>query len=340
MNKRTNHWYLFDIAFRGAVNVRKASLRTWAVWMVLIVGFLVAIQLGVVRPDQHPVLVQLVLPVIVGLAIGIPIWRAKTRAARVPGQYVAALKAPDPAEVVEIVRRSMEAADAFPDIDAYRAQSTALALALYGREDEARAALAAVPWGAKAPLIQATGLSAEAVVVLLCRRDAASALALANKARELASISPNLPGAAATARYHATVVGVSEALAGELPAASRAALEASSANARLVPLRVLSLFGLAAAAERDGDGARADELRRTLLELAPHCAPLQLTVASFTTDGTSSSGVVASAISAGGDQGIAARAKARAAPIKVLVLWVVVLAAFLAIWRFLDAGSP
>lgn len=116
MNKRTNHWYLFDIAFRGAVNVRKASLRTWAVWMVLIVGFLVAIQLGVVRPDQHPVLVQLVLPVIVGLAIGIPIWRAKTRAARVPGQYVAALKAPDPAEVVEIVRRSMEAADAFESV--------------------------------------------------------------------------------------------------------------------------------------------------------------------------------------------------------------------------------
>lgn len=48
---------------------------------------------------------------------------------------------------------------------------------------------------------------------------------------------------------------------------------------------------------------------------------------SFTTDGAAPSGVVAAAI-ATGDQGVAARTKARFAPTKVLLLWVVVLAAF------------
>src|SRR6185436_19165631 len=207
-----------------------------------------------------------VMPIIVVVIVSVPLARAFWLRANVRKAYAQALRADGPDRLVAVVARAMRSARSLPDLAAFSAQSTALAYALYGREDEAFRSLAAVEWKGRGPLIQAVGLSAEGLVELLCRRNVARALELTRRARALASLSAAVPGAAATERYHATLVGIAEAVQGTASASSVRAMEEAAADERQPALRVLGSFGLAVIGEQSGDTDRARVLRARLAE--------------------------------------------------------------------------
>jgi hypothetical protein len=195
--------------------------------------------------------------------------------------YLRALEEPGPHALVTMLEQSFRKASFMPDIDAHRAQAVAIAYALYGHGEDAMRALAPVNWGKRAPLIQSTGLIAEALTELFCAGDAQHALERCTKARALASVSKALPGAAQSEKFVRTCVALCEVLANGGTEQSVRALEAG-ATSRLVPLmRILASFGLAVAMEQRGDVARARALRSYLLDVAPHCAPLRRTAEDF-----------------------------------------------------------
>jgi hypothetical protein len=97
----------------------------------------------------------------------------------------------------------------------------------------------------------------------------------------MAVVSARVPGAAQTARAHATCVALAEALSGAPPPPSLAALEASAAQPAYPALQVIATFALAIAAERAGDPERAERHRAFLRRTAPHCAPLHAGAGAF-----------------------------------------------------------
>lgn len=353
MSKKENHWYLLGATVQLLGETMRP--RAWQVglWLLLVAGLSLGLQTGALEailekassPAFVPVFTVVFLVVVLGGALIVRRWRQ----AGVRSGSLQALLDPGPERVIEVVARSLKGARMLPDADAFSAQARAVALALYGRGEEARRALAEVSWGSKAPLIQAIGLSAEGIVELLCRRDVDGALEKCRKARVLASVNPVLPGAAQTDRYHATCVAVAEALSGAGVGADLHWLEEGAADGRFPQLQLLASFGLAAAMDRSGHGGRAAELRAYILCVAPHCSPLHLRPDEFlaTEPGpeVSSPAPVSSSLWSAEQVGGAAAWK-RTTRRKVLKvsgivvgLWLAMVVMFVAMWAFFNEAK-
>ncbi len=329
-------------AFRGVYKPRFGVT-------ILSVGFALAMLVGFETGVLASMPVWL-LPLIVAVAI---FGSAFFRRGAARASYVRGLQAPEPGPLVASVDKTLAAARALPDHDAYLAQSRAVAYVLYGRGDEAMRALAAVDWNAKAPIIQAIGVSAEGLVALFCRRDAARALELCRQARALASVSGVVPGASQTARYHGVCVGVCEAVAGSITTDPRKALEEAAAEVKYPSLQLFACFGLALVREQEGNQAGARALRDYIAAMAPHAAPLRLTPAELSSGppvgasggSTDESSSVAAVLAAGPPPSAAtvvpgaARRGATKAALRLVGLWGVLIIAFLVVWSFMSAGK-
>jgi hypothetical protein len=340
MSKRDNHWYLVEVAINS---LRRAFGGRWKIvvpiWIGLVLIFFAIFQAGGVAPDVFGRLLGLLVAVVAT----VPLTRAFWIRANVRKAYAQALRADGPDQLVAVVARAMRTARSLPDLAAFSAQATALAYALYGREDEAFRSLSAVEWKGRAPLIQAVGLSAEGLVELLCRRNVSRALELTRRARALASLSAAVPGAAATERYHGTLVGLAEAMQGTASAMSVRAMEESAADQRQPALRALGSLGLAVISEQSGDTERARSLRARLAEDAPHCAPLHLDAAAFAGPSAPAAPGPVSVSLAAPENGAAPRPTPAEASkqlvMKMILLWAVLAAVFGALWLFLDSGG-
>jgi hypothetical protein len=342
MSKQANHWYLAGSTLES---IRKALFRRprmiVVVWAVLVAFFLVVWELIKDRPTlghapPQPSMLSTLVPMVVmlvGLA-GFVFWQWS----RFRRGYLAALALPDPGFLVAHVDRSLKAAQIMPDWDAMAAQARALAFSLYGRADEATAALAAVEWRGRAPMIQGIGLNGEGVVELLCHRNAGRALELTRRARELSAVSARLPGAAQSRRFHDTCVAVAEVLAGVRSPQVRPALDAGAAARSMPQLQILASFGLALLAEREGDGERAGVLRAFLRQVAPHCRPLHLGADAFTTGDAAAPGPVSSTVTGVAEpaavltQATATKRRALRAVGVMVGLWVLLIGAFAAVY--------
>jgi hypothetical protein len=282
MSKATNTWYVLFSPFRSMFRTltRPALPDRWTVGFVFVVAAIVVGTIAVGAGDVFMVgadgrdPVQILMPyalVVALVATAIVFIRQLTAFGR---SYFRALKEPGPNALVTLLDTSFRKASALPDMDAQRAHSVAVAYALYGFRDDAMRALASVNWGKRAPLIQATGLVAEALTQLLCDGDAAGALERCTKARALGSVSKAVPGAAQSERFFRACIALCEVLAKVGSDESVRALEAGAAS-RIAPvMRVLASFGLAVAMEQRGDVERARAMRSFLLGVAPHCESL------------------------------------------------------------------
>jgi hypothetical protein len=183
-----------------------------------------------------------------------------------------ALTAPTAAPMLDVIDRSFKGARV-SDADAYLAQSRANALALFGDASGARAALSAVDWQRRAPMIQAAGVAAESLVMLLCDGDATDGLAEARRAQALAEL-PAAPGAASSDRYFATVVALGQTLTNEPDASTVPALERARATKHLPTLQAMALAGLAAYAQHRGTPDEAATAQSELAAYAPKLAAL------------------------------------------------------------------
>jgi hypothetical protein len=348
MSRKENLWYVLGVTVQGWMDAKRP--RSWQVglWLLLLPLFLIGFQTvyldAALESASSPAFVLVFALLTAGLAVAAGVALQKWRQNRIRRTYVRALQQAGPEGLNDIIVRSMKSVGALPDADAFSAQSRAIAYALYGREEDATNALAEVNWGAKAPLIQATGVSAEGIVELLCRRDPQRALELHRRARALAAINPALPGAAQTERYHGACVAVSEVLANAESASSSRWLEQAAADKRFPPLQLLASFGLAIAMDRSGNAERARQLRAFIIEVAPHCRPLQLKPADFAEiRGASAASRVPvtgspspAAVSVGaGVQERAAKRKLIQAAGRTIGLWAVLILMFLAMWAFL-----
>jgi hypothetical protein len=347
MSKKENFWYVLGAAVQAWMDARRP--RRWQLGVCLLVLPLVLIGVQTVglegrsRSASSPGFVLVFALLAAGLTVVAAIALHRWRQTRTSRMYVKALKQAGPEGLNDLIMRSMKSAAALPDADAFCAHSRAIAYALYGHEEDATNALAEVNWQAKAPLIQAVGVSAEGIVELLCRRDPQRALELHRRARALAAISPALPGAAQTERFHGACVGVSEVFANAESASSTKWLEQAAADPLFPPLQLLACFGLAAKMTRSGNAERASQLRAFIIEVAPHCRPLQLTPEDFAESGRASAAprapVTGSPSPAAG--GVGARVQERSAK-KTLIqaagrtigMWAVLILMFLAMWAF------
>ncbi|HET9955762.1 MAG TPA: hypothetical protein VFQ61_14710, partial [Polyangiaceae bacterium] len=260
--------------------------------------------------------------------------------------YWSALREPSVEPLIRCIERSMAMAKRLPDVDAFSAQARAMAYAFYERHADAVTALESVDWLAKAPLVQAVGVSADSLVTLFCERDPDRAAELCRRALILADVSPLLPGAKQTRQYHATCLAVAEALRGAPSGDSIAALESGARERRYPPLQLLAHFGLAVSAEGQGELLRAGGHREFLKQRAPHAVALHRSREDY---------AVASPVSPHPDAALRApslrremtRSDPRAASGKqsalralrpLLLLWGALLVAFLLIWRLLSSS--
>lgn len=351
MSRRENHWYLAGAVLEALRRARRP--RAWTIAAAVVVG--AALVPGILTGALDPLVRHAASPAfvwvfagslgVVALATGAAVGLARRAGAR--KAYLTALAEPTPEPLLAVVERSARLMRRLPDGDALAAQARAFAWALYGRGPEAFRAISEVSWGARAPLIHAVGLSAEAVTEALCRRDAPRALELAQRARALASLSARLPGAAQTARYHETCVGLCEVLAGVETPEGVARLEESAEDPRFPPLQLVAAYALAIARERSGDGERAARLRAFLRATAPHCAPLQATApATFAArSGAPAPGSpeatppLPSAVELPVGTPVAAAVKRRllAGAARVVGVWALLLAMFVALWWLFSA---
>lgn len=286
MSKRENHWYIIGASTHALGRLPRVSQvrATWPLLLALLVVLVLMVTVQLSQDQTAPAVPPEVFPfLIAALALAATLAFARWKARSVRTNYMRALQHAGPERLIEELERSMQAASALPDVDAFTAQSKAIGYALYGRDEDATRTLAKVTWVDKAPLIQGIGLSAQGVVELLCRRDVRRALELHRKAQALASVSHLVPGAAQSDNYHATCVAVAEVLLQAASPASLERLERSAGDVRFPPLQLLATFGLAAAHELSGDANRAAELRARLRAMAPHCLPLHLPAHDFTT---------------------------------------------------------
>ena len=159
------------------------------------------------------------------------------------------------------------------DRDAALAFHKAAALALYGRYDDARAALAAIDWAARPPLIEAQQTLLEAWWSYLAQPDPARGLRLAQQARELADAAFAFPGAGQPLAAYDAAVALGQLLSGAAQPDAAARLEARLPRQPLL-LKALLAWGLTAYYQRNGPPEAAARLRQRLQALAPHCPGL------------------------------------------------------------------
>jgi hypothetical protein len=208
---------------------------------------------------------------------------------------------------------------------------------------DALQALGEVEWASRAPLVQAIGLVGEHAVALLCERNAVSARDLAYQALSLSEVSASLPAAAQARRSFELLAAAAEAVF-EVPSEqARSLLEQGVADSRFPAVKLIAAFGLACACERAGDKERAAQLRGLLRELAPHCAPLHADLATWGPAAPASQGpvsqVVALGVTAPAGQGPQARAAQRTllrVAVRLLGLWLLLMALFFAFYTYLS----
>lgn len=349
MNKRENHWYIAGTVAETLGNRKRPRPQHYALALGLTVAVLafvaVAGQPGLLEGPLQGLNPAILIPVFTAILLAVVIAVARRRGvaqqASFRAAYAKALQSPTPAELVELVDRSMASTGALPDADVLVAQARAVAYALYGWEREATQALAAVNWQAKAPIIQGVGLSAEAAIELLCGRDARRALELSRRARALTAVHAGVPGAGQNENYYNTFVALTEALLNiEAPEAIQL-LQVSAADARFPAFQLMSSLGLAAALEHAGHAERAAQVREFIQKTAPHCPPLQLLPSQFAgregvADGSGPvSGALNAAVPTGAPQELAAKGKISKLMWAQLRLWILMLFMLLVIFYFL-----
>lgn len=159
------------------------------------------------------------------------------------------------------------------DRDAALAYSKAVVLSGYGRFADARAALAAIDWRTRPPLIQAQKVLLEAWWSYLAQSDPARGLALAQQARQLAEVSFAFPSAGLPLSAYDAAVELGQLLTGGAAPELPARLEARLPRQPLL-LRPLLAWGLVNHYQRTGRPDDAARMRLRLTEIAPHCAGL------------------------------------------------------------------
>jgi hypothetical protein len=311
VSKRDNHWYIVDVVVQTLGKRMKPRAAHFGLWLFLVAAFVVAYKTGALdwasqRENTSTAIFIFAGGLTVGaLALGFVL--GKSRQSRYRTRYLQALASPTPGPLIEVAEQATAGMKALPDGDALAAHELAFTYALYGREAEATRVLAGIPWQSRAPLIRGAGLNAEAMVALLCRRDARRALELTRQARALATVSSAVPGAAQTERFHNTCVALAEAILDTGPSTTVSRLEDGAADERFPVLQLLATLGLAIAMERAGNTARAEALRGFLRQTAPHCAPLHLKAEDFSAESTSAPEPVVAPAPAEGDLAHAAK---------------------------------
>jgi len=258
MSRNENHRYLLGLMTRFS--------RTTKAWPYAFAFFLVAFSMWqAFEPERAPNIDPLVPFVVVVCLFGY-LW-FKRRAAN--AQYLRLLQEPTSEPRVRHVREQL-AKQSFPDGDAFPAQSTALAHMLYGEGKEAMAALAPIDWSRRAPYLQAVGLMAESLVVLICFEDVERGLHLTRRAQALGDISNLAPGSSAARAAFATNVALAEVLANEDTVRTHEVLRAGL-GAKVSPMpRMFAHVGLVVIAQRNSDARLVTEHRQALAALAPH----------------------------------------------------------------------
>ncbi len=262
--------------------VFKQSLLVAIPGAVLALGICIGLEMSGLLDVAQPVQVSegLVLGVTVGLSVAgsLTLFFLSYRKARRQGTegYRRALAQASVQPMLALVEDDCTKLRMSSDVDALRAQSTAMSHAVFGNPEAARSALAAVDWTNRAPVVQAMGVSGRSLIALLCDHDAATALTLARRARSLAEMKGYMPGARAAAVGHATFVAVSEACADSLTLKGLRQLEQSANDQHQPLLQALSYYALAVQLARSGEADAALRAQAKLLELAPHAPGLKL----------------------------------------------------------------
>lgn len=264
MSKRENHRHLIAstiASLRIAIRARPTAVL---IWLVLVVSF----TFGFYRrgaPNTIAIATGFGVVVFLGF-VCVPVARRYkfSQATR------RALLSPGPEAMLDALKPIAAKVGRVPDWDALYAHEKAIVYAIYGHETDAVAALAAIDWLRRPPLVRAIGLCAEGLIDLLCGVDAARALASFREARALASA--NKPsGAAACRKYLDTCIAIAEAVLGNESASDRKLLQKWANHPRYPINQLLASFALASSP----DAAAAETARMFLRENGPHCAALQ-----------------------------------------------------------------
>src|SRR5260221_10350723 len=125
------------------------------------------------------------------------------------------------------------------DRDAALAFSKALALTVYGRFADARAALAPIDWAARPPMVAAQQTVVQAWWAYLTQPDGAAGLALAKQARQLADVAGALRGGGLSRGVYDAAVELGPLLSGG-GAEAAARLESRLPRQPLLPRALLA----------------------------------------------------------------------------------------------------
>jgi hypothetical protein len=342
VSKKENHWYLVEASLRSLWRVPGRRTLVLAALFGILVVVIVTFEPGLLASGRIT---------LIALAIGLVSGLIGARGAfGNRGRYLAALRMPEPLELIASIDRTMTAMKRMPDSDAFAAQARALAYVLYGRGDDATRELGSVDWSKKAPMIRAIGISAEGLIDVFCRRDPRRGLELCRRARSLASVGAMVPGATQSARYYDVCVGVAEAILGLETETTAAALEQAAGVRRIPPLQLLASYGLALTEARAGNADRAAELRNFVQTTAPHATVLQLTTADFekvplgispALSDAAIAGQTNTSPSSGPARSTAGTAKRGALGIlgKLFGVWILLAICFLVVWQFLSSAK-
>lgn len=281
MSKKANHWYLLSFLADSLLAAKKPRFKpvlfsltgTALVVLLFMSGAVRALPAIKISPSSMTFFT-------IGFAFVLCIFIFLRQSWKYGAAFRHALASVDPKTLVAVVRRPLEN-PLIPDSDAHAAHAAAMAYALYGSAEDATAALSAVDWRSRAPLIQALGLIAEGTIVLLCRRDPRRALELYREADQRSAVSGRMPGARTSQLSRAAFIAVGQAIMGTETSADVATLETMAGRKRYPALQLLATCGLAAAMDHAGNQRRADELRSDLRRTAPHCQPLHLSPAEW-----------------------------------------------------------
>lgn len=326
-NQRENHRYLANLALGGG---RKLEFHRRLLFPMVVLALFVA-ALHVLFPSPPS---TLVMPALFLVTVGYLLsaaWRMRRR-------MLKALQSPGPEALLAVATKT--SSPGMPDSDAWLAQARALAFAVYGRPTEARHALSQIDWSSRAPLIHAQGHFSEAWIALLCDRNIKRARKLIQEARARASISSKLPGATTAKQTYEIALVVCEILSGQSPPGATELLEDAVANHVSPYTRLLAAMGLAQLMETLGNAARAEQLRRYVAETAPHCAPLRLRAADFSSTGSDDPADLSIPTAKSGLPRYNAKSALAKRLRKILLLWVGLILTFLLIWQFLGPPEP
>ncbi len=292
MPRNENDWYLVRARLEFQERARRRG-RRMTLWALPFVGvaLLMVLQLGHSRaglkgddPGQEqrsttPVLEKMALPVGAALVFVVVVlgvrfaWRRRMKSA-----FAEASQHPGPEKWIGLLTKSTRRAQLVPDMDAFGASAQAGAYAFYDNADGARRVLSQIDWGSRSPLVQASGLTAEAMVALLCAKNPARASDLHKRAQALSALGAKAGAPAARDAMFETVTHAF--LSGETTLNSNY-LEERVADSRQLSPQLFAAFGLAAWMERSGKLERTRELRAWISRRAPHCTPLHATLEEF-----------------------------------------------------------